>query len=188
MQELYLKDVITLFRYYKTLAEKTFDQLDDDDLMWTYNESSNSIAVIVNHLWGNMKSRWTDFLNSDGEKKWRDRDGEFELNIQSRSELVSKWNEGWDCLFTALDVLEAVNLSETIYIRNMGQSVVEAINRQLAHYSSHIGQIVFIGKMIKGDEWKSLSISKGKSKEYNSSKFLEPKRNRHFTKDFIDEA
>jgi len=184
----YLEDVVQQFQYYKMLGEKTFDQLEDEDLNWSYNKTSNSIAVIVKHLWGNMMSRWTDFLASDGEKIWRNRDSEFEPDMKDRSEFMNKWNEGWECLFTALKELDEENLSDTIYIRNMGQTVIEAINRQLAHYASHIGQIIYIGRMIKGNEWKSLSIPKGKSKDFNTKKFALPKRNRHFTQDFIDKA
>lgn len=167
-----MKDYITSarkqFEYYKMLGEKTFAQLSEEQLFWQYNEESNSIAMIVKHLWGNMLSRWTDFLTSDGEKEWRQRDAEFENDIASREELLIKWNEGWACLFKALDSLTTEDLNKEIYIRNEGHSVVEAINRQLAHYPYHIGQIVFIGKMVCDINWNSLSIPRGNSKAFNT--------------------
>ncbi len=133
-----------------------------------------------------MMSRWTDFLTTDGEKDWRNRDAEFEPDIRSKEELLAKWNEGWNCLFEAINSINREDFGTIIYIRNMGHTIVEAINRQLAHYSYHIGQIVFIGRMIKGEEWKSLSIPKGKSMKYNKEKFSKPKRKEHFTKEFLD--
>ena len=173
---------IKQFQYYKDLGERTFAQIPDEKLFWQCTEDSNSISIIVKHLHGNMLSRWTDFLTSDGEKEWRKRDEEFEGDIKTKSELLSKWNEGWECLFNAITPLTEADLQKEIYIRNMGHSVVEAINRQLAHYSYHVGQIVFIGKMAS-DNWDSLSIAKGASKEYNSEKFSKPKRKEHFTDD-----
>jgi len=175
------------FAYYKLLGENTFAQLKEEDLFWQYNPESNSIAIIVKHLWGNMLSRWTDFLVSDGEKEWRDRDGEFEATIQTKEELIDKWNEGWECLFNSLDSVNIDNADTTIYIRNMGHTIMEAVNRQLAHYAYHIGQIVFIGRMIRGAEWQSLSIPKGNSKTYNAGKFSQPKRKAHFTDEFLKE-
>lgn len=183
MQKNYLESVEKQFEYYKILGDRTFDQLNETELFWKYNEESNSISVIVNHLWGNMKSRWTDFLISDGEKKWRNRDLEFESVIKSKEELIQKWNDGWLCIFDALNLIDENNFNTVVYIRNQGHTVVEAINRQLAHYSYHIGQIVFLGKIIKGSKWKTLSIPKGKSKEYNKEKFSKPKRREHFTGD-----
>ncbi len=181
MEQNYLESIRKQFEYYKLLGEKTFEQLEDEELFWQYNSDSNSVSVIVNHLWGNMKSRWTDFLSSDGEKEWRNRDLEFENVIKSREELINKWNEGWKCLFDALATVNESNLDSIVYIRNQGHTVIEAINRQLAHYAYHVGQIVFIGKMIKGDAWQSLSIPKGKSKEFNAEKFSKEKRIEHFT-------
>jgi hypothetical protein len=179
----YLQSVKKQFEYYKSLGEKTFDQLEEADLFWQYNEASNSIAIIVNHLWGNMKSRWTDFLTSDGEKQWRERDMEFESVIKTREELLHKWNEGWECLFSALGTIDEANIDTEIYIRNQAHTIVGAINRQFAHYSYHIGQIVYIGRMIKGDAWKSLTIPKGKSGEFNKAKFSKGKHRGHFTDD-----
>jgi len=179
----YLNSVRKQFEYYKSLGEKTIDQLNEKDLFWQYNEESNSIAITVNHLWGNMKSRWTDFLTTDGEKEWRNRDLEFESIIKSKVELISKWNDAWNCLFEALASINNENFDTKVYIRNQEHSIIEAINRQLAHYSYHIGQIVYIGKMIKGSEWKSLTIPKGKSTQFNQDKFSKGKHKGHFSDD-----
>lgn len=182
----YLESVIKQFEYYKMLGDKTFSQLEENKLFWKYNEESNSIAVIVKHLWGNMLSRWTDFLTTDGEKEWRNRNDEFEENLENKEEILRKWNDGWNCLFTALKSLNEDDLSKIIYIRNQGHTVTEAINRQLAHYPYHIGQIVFIGKMAVNENWKSLSIPKGKSNSYNSEKFSQPKSKTHFTDEYLN--
>jgi hypothetical protein len=179
----FLINILKLFTYYKSLGEKTFDQIPDKKLFWHYNEQSNSIAIIVKHLSGNMLSRWTDFLSSDGEKQWRRRDDEFENDLNTKEDLLMVWNKGWECLFDALNSLSEKDLNKTVYIRNMGQPVSEAINRQLAHYAYHVGQIVFIGKMIKNEAWQSLSIPKGNSKSYNHEKFKNPIQNKHFTDD-----
>ena len=181
----YLTSTRKQLEYYKMLGEKTFAQVTDEQLFWQYNEESNSIAMIVKHLWGNMLSRWTDFLTSDGEKEWRQRDAEFENDIATREDLLNKWNEGWQCLFNTLDSLINDDLGKEIYIRNQGHSVVEAINRQLAHYPYHVGQIVFIGKMVCNAGWTSLSIPRGDSKTYNEDKFAKSKRKQHFTDEFI---
>jgi len=181
----YLESVRKQFLYYKMLGEKTFAQLTDDKLFWQYNEESNSIATIVKHLWGNMLSRWTNLLTTDGEKEWRNRDAEFENDITSRQELLDKWTEGWNCLFEAIDSLTTEDLEKIIYIRNQGHTVTEAINRQLAHYPYHIGQIVFIGKMACENGWTSLSIPKGDSKTFNADKFAQPKQKGHFTDEFF---
>ncbi|HLK30903.1 MAG TPA: DUF1572 family protein [Puia sp.] len=185
MKKEYLISAKKQFEYYKMLGEKTFEQLSDEQVLWQYNEESNSIATIVKHLWGNMLSRWTDFLTSDGEKEWREREAEFNNDIKGKTELLEKWNAGWDCLFKTLDSLKTEDLEKIIYIRNMGHTVSDAINRQLAHYPYHIGQIVFIGKMLLNENWKSLSIPRGDSKKYNEEKFAKPKRNQHFTDEFI---
>ena len=177
----YLDSVRKQFLYYKALGEKTFDQLEPEQLFVSLNENTNSIAVIVKHLSGNMLSRWTDFLNSDGEKEWRNRDDEFEATIDSKEVLLAFWNKGWDCFLTTLNDLKPEQLSQIIYIRNEGHTVVEAINRQLAHYSYHIGQIVFYGKLLKTSEWNSLSIPKNKSTDYNADKFSKEKTIRNFT-------
>ena len=179
----YLNSIKKQLVYYKTIGEKTFEQIPEEKLFWKPNEESNSIAIIVKHLNGNMLSRWTNFLTSDGEKKWRKRDEEFNNDIKTKKELLIKWEQGWSCLFETLNTLTHQDLNKEIYIRNMGHTVSEAINRQLAHYPFHIGQIVFIGKLIQNKTWISLSIPKGKSNEYNTNKFSKPKQKKHFTDD-----
>lgn len=181
----YLNSVRKQFEYYKQLGDKTFAQLKDEHLFWAFNEDSNSIAVIVKHLSGNMLSRWTDFLTTDGEKEWRNRDSEFEDSITTRKDLVDQWNEGWKCFLDVLNALKTEDLDKIIYIRNQGHSVMEAINRQLAHYPYHVGQIVFIGKMLAENGWNSLSIPKGKSQDFNAEKFANPKQKQHFTDEFL---
>lgn len=167
MDQSYIKSCRKQFEYYKSLGDKTMSRLTEDELYFTPEPESNSIAVIVNHLYGNMLSRWTDFLTTDGEKEWRDRDGEFEITRESKQNLLVKWEKGWICLFNALDQASAVPLYTTIYIRKEPHTVLEAINRQLAHYPYHVGQIVFIGKMITGKKWESLSIPKKGSAKFN---------------------
>jgi len=181
----YLESVTKQFQYYKMLGDKTIAQLEEKDLFWQYNPESNSIAITVNHLWGNMLSRWTDFLTSDGEKEWRQRDLEFEDIIKTEKELLEKWETGWQCLFEALASLNDTNFETIIYIRNQGHTIMEAINRQLAHYSYHVGQIVYIGRMIKGTDWQSLSIPKGASKAFNTEKFSQDRKRQHFTDEFL---
>ncbi|HBF19558.1 MAG: hypothetical protein CMI36_08015 [Owenweeksia sp.] len=179
----YLHSVRKQFDYYRLLGEKTIDQLNEDDLFWQYNEESNSIAIIVNHLWGNMKSRWTDFLVTDGEKEWRNRELEFEPVLKTKDELLRKWNDGWNCLFEALNSINPENFDIKVYIRNQEHSIPDAINRQLAHYAYHVGQIVYVGRMIKGKDWKSLSIPKGRSSEFSREKFAKGKHQGHFSDD-----
>lgn len=181
----YLESVIKQFEYYKLLGDNTWVQLEDDALFRQVNDESNSIAIIVNHLWGNMLSRWTHFLDSDGEKEWRERDLEFEAVVKTRAELIEKWEAGWACLFQALHSLTDEDLKKTVYIRNQGHTVYEAINRQLAHYAYHVGQIVFLGKMLKGKDWKSLSIPKGASTDFNKKKFAQQKKRGHYTDEFL---
>ena len=179
----YLSSVIKQFEYYKMLGEKAMMQVPDEALFWQYNDESNSISVIVNHIGGNMLSRFTDFLITDGEKSWRNRDAEFEKTFSSREELMAHWNKGWDCLLKTLAILKDENLDDIVYIRNDGHTVVEAINRQLAHYPYHIGQIVYIAKMVVNENWESLSIPRHKSNDYNTKKFTQEKAKRHFTDD-----
>ena len=181
MENNFLSSAIKQFEYYKLLGEKTFNQLQDEKLFWQYNADSNSIATIVKHLHGNMLSRWTNFLTSDGEKEWRNRDAEFENDIQTKEQMLELWNEGWQCLFTTLQSLIEEDLLKIIYIRNQGQTVTEAINRQLCHYSYHVGQIVFVGKMVCNESWQSLSIPKGNSQQFNIEKFSQVKQIEHFT-------
>lgn len=185
MNEDFLTSAKRQFEYYRHLGEQTIEQVPEDKLFWQFNEESNSIAIIVKHLHGNMLSRWTDFLTADGEKVWRKRDEEFENDINSKEELIKIWHEGWICLFSTLDTLKPEDLEKIIYIRNQGHTVLEAINRQLAHYPYHVGQIVFVGKMLLGSDWKSLSIPKGNSKSYNDEKFSQEKKKEHFTSEFL---
>lgn len=188
MKNDYLESVKKQFEYYKLLGEKTFAQLSDEQLFWQYNAESNSIGTIVKHLHGNMFSRWTDFLTTDGEKETRAREAEFENDINTRTDLLNIWNAGWKCLFDTLNSLTESDLSKTIYIRNQGHTVSEAINRQLAHYPYHVGQIVFIGKMVMDNNWNSLSIPRGKSSSYNVEKFANSKHKEHFTKEYLQKA
>jgi hypothetical protein len=183
INNIYLESVKKQMLYYKTIAEKAINQLEEEQLFISLNEDTNSIATIMNHMVGNMLSRWTDFLTTDGEKEWRTRDAEFETPIQTKEELLTTWNKGWDCFFNAINTLQPEQLSQIIYIRNEGQTALDAINRQLAHYPYHIGQIVFYAKMLKQKEWTSLSIPKNKSIEYNADKFSKEKTNKHFTDD-----
>jgi hypothetical protein len=179
----YLESVKKQFLYYKMLGEKAMEQLEPEQLFVSTNEDTNSIAVIVKHLSGNMLSRWTDFLTTDGEKETRNRDAEFENDLQTKEEVLTAWNAGWDCFLGALDSLQPEQLSEIIYIRNEGHTVIEAINRQLAHYPYHIGQIVFYAKQLKNSDWDSLSIPKNKSNSYNADKFAQEKAIKNFTEE-----
>ena len=165
----FLESTKKQFTYYRLLGNRTFDQVSDTDLFWQSPSGNNSIAIIVNHMHGNMMSRWTDFLTTDGEKDFRNRDQEFEDLIKTRADLMVKWKEGWQILFDALDSCNEENFSQLVYIRNQGHTITEAVNRQLAHYAYHVGQIVLIGQMRCGKNWKSLSIPKGASKDYNRS-------------------
>ncbi|CAL2086808.1 conserved hypothetical protein [Tenacibaculum sp. 190524A05c] len=179
----YLNSVKKQFEYYKSLGDKTFTQLKDDHFFWHPNEENNSIAIMVKHIAGNMLSRWTNFLTEDGEKDWRNRDQEFMNSFETKEEVIAYWNEGWNCLFKAINPLTEKDLERIIYIRNHGHSVTEAINRQLCHYSYHVGQIVFLAKIMVDQDWKSLSIPKGKSQAYNQDKFSKEKSRKHFTDD-----
>ncbi|RVU90454.1 DUF1572 domain-containing protein [Flavobacterium columnare] len=169
---LYLESVKKQMLYYKTIADKAIAQLESEQLFTTPHENTNSIAIIIQHIAGNMISRWTDFLTSDGEKEWRNRDAEFENHLISKETLLILWEKGWKCFFNTINTLKPDNLNQIIYIRNEEQTVIDAINRQLAHYPYHIGQIVFYAKMIKNEHWDNLSIPKNQSKEYNTNKFL----------------
>jgi len=181
-----MKGYIQLFEYYRLLADSAIAQLpSEESLFWSPSNHSNSIAIIIQHLAGNMKSRWTDFLTSDGEKDFRDRDQEFELFLDNKSDLIDYWNQGWDCLFTALAQVNPDNKDQLVYIRNKGHTIDEAIQRQLAHYSYHIGQIVYLSRIIAGDNWKSLSIPKGTSRSYNKSAFEGGQRKEHFTEALV---
>lgn len=182
----YLESVKKQLLYYKTIGEKAMAQLEPEQLFFVVNDDTNSIAVIIKHVSGNMISRWTDFLTSDGEKEWRNRDSEFEETIATKEELMAIWDKGWNVFFDTLDSLTPNDLETIIYIRNEGHTVIEAINRQLAHYPYHIGQIVFYAKMLKKTEWDSLSIPKNKSNNYNADKFSKEKSIRNFTDDELN--
>jgi hypothetical protein len=156
-------------KYYKDLGDKTFEQLKDEDFHFRPNEESNSIAVIIQHMTGNMLSRWTNFLTEDGEKKWRERDDEFEIHSYGRKDLIAIWEKGWSCFLDTLQSLQDEDLLKIIHIRQEPLSVIDAINRQLAHYPYHVGQLIYIAKSLKNEEWKSLSIPKGQSQAYNTN-------------------
>ena len=181
IEQNFLESSRKLFRYYKGLGEKAIEQLTDAQVLQKPNDASNSIALIVHHLSGNMLSRFTDFLTSDGEKPWRDREAEFDEAYPDKASMMLAWNKGWDCLLTAVDGLQPKDLSKIIYIRNEGQTVLEAIQRQLAHYPHHIGQILYQAKILKGNDFKSLSIPKGDSADFNKDKFSQEKTRKHFT-------
>ena len=163
----YVKDSIGVFHYYKKLGDRALAQCPDESLFTILDAESNSIAIIVKHLAGNMRSRWTDFLTSDGEKPDRQRDTEFEEPPRTRAELMELWERGWKLLFGALEPLDDADLAKTITIRTEPHSVMQAINRQIAHYSYHVGQIVFLARHFAGEKWQSLTIPKKKSAEFN---------------------
>ena len=167
----YLADALSMFRYYKRLGERAFEQCPDEGLFTALDGESNSIAIIVKHMAGNMRSRWTDFLTTDGEKPDRNRDTEFEEPPANRSELLAAWERGWKIVFDALEPLTEADLARTVTIRTEPHSVMQAINRQVAHYSYHVGQIVFLAKHLSTKtrgNWDSLSVPRKKSGEFNS--------------------
>ena len=163
----YLEDSISLFHHYKKLAEGAMEQVSDEQLFLRLDDEMNSIALVAKHMAGNMRSRWTDFLTSDGEKPDRNRDSEFVAPPQTRAELMEMWNRGWDAVFRALEPLSEADMERTVLIRNEPHSVMQAINRQIAHYSYHVGQIVFLAKHFKSEAWKSLTVPRNKSAEFN---------------------
>lgn len=167
IEQIFLDSIIKRFKEYKLLGEKTFEQLNDEEMNFQPNEQSNSIAIIIQHLYGNMLSRWTNFLTADGEKDWRKRDDEFEVHNFSKQQLTEQWNEGWKVFLNALESLTGDDLTKTFTIRSQPLNVTDAINRQMAHYSYHVGQIVYIGRWIKGGEWRFLSIPKNQSQQFN---------------------
>ena len=175
MKAEYIKNIRAIFLQYKTLGEKAMAQVEEKRLFWTFNNESNSIAMIVQHVSGNMLSRFTNFYEEDGEKPWRNRDREFESILTTRAEMMEAWEKGWKCFLDVVNNLQDLDLERTVYIRNEPHSVLEAVNRQLAHYSYHIGQIVFLSKMVAEKEWNSLSIPKNKSREFNDQMFTKPK-------------
>lgn len=188
MEESYLTSVIKQFEYYKMLGDETLDRINEKQIFICLEKENNSIALMVKHMSGNMLSRWTDFLTTDGEKPWRNRDKEFQSDFKNKEDVLAVWDDGWKCLLNTLKSLRNEDLDKTIYIRNQGHSVVEAINRQLAHYSYHVGQLVFIGKIVVGDSWESLSISKNDSSKYNEEKFSKEKSKQHFTDEYLKDG
>jgi Protein of unknown function (DUF1572) len=169
IEKTFLESAIKKFRSQKTLGEKTFAQLDDKDFLFKPSAESNSIAIIIQHMYGNMLSRWTNFLSEDGEKSWRKRDAEFEDVLQTKQDVLNTWNAGWDCVLNTLQSLKPEDLVKAITIRSEAMSVVDAIIRQVDHYGYHVGQIVYIGKIIKDADWQTLSIAKKKSEDFNKS-------------------
>ncbi|HRG25552.1 MAG TPA: DUF1572 family protein [Chitinophagaceae bacterium] len=165
----YLETAIRRLKYYKDLGDKTFAQLNEWDFHYQPNDESNSIATIIQHMAGNMLSRWTNFLTEDGEKEWRKRDEEFEIHQYTKQELIELWEKGWNCFLGTVSALKKKDLKKTITIRQEALTVIDAINRQLAHYPYHIGQIIFLAKIIKNKNWQNLSIPKGNSQAYNLS-------------------
>ena len=163
----YIEDSLSLFRYYKKLAEGAMEQVSDEQLFAALDEEMNSIAIIVKHMAGNMRSRWTDLLTSDGEKPDRNRDTEFVAPPSTRKDLMQVWNDGWERIFEALEPLSNKDLEREVFIRGEAHSVMQAINRQIAHYAYHCGQIVFLAKHLKGNSWKTLSVPRNKSAEFN---------------------
>ncbi len=180
MENLLLSN-IKLFKYYKNLADTTINRLRFEELQWQGCKNSNSVAIIVKHLSGNINSRWTNFLTEDGEKSWRNRDQEFMDTYTSKEDLMADWESAWAMFFKALSQITPENINQQVFIRGEAHSITDAINRQLAHYAYHIGQIVFLGKLLKGDNWESLSIARGKSSNYNTKKLLSPNKGSHFT-------
>lgn len=167
IEAIYLDSIKKRMLTYKVLGDKTLERLDEQQLHWQPDEHSNSIYQIVKHVSGNMLSRWTDFLTSDGEKPWRNRDMEFEEEKATRQEIIATWEKGWNCMLQTFDSLQEADLGKTITIRSEPLIVIDAINRQLAHIPHHVGQIVYIGKMLLKDKWESLSIPKGGSDAFN---------------------
>jgi Protein of unknown function (DUF1572) len=163
----YIDDALTLFRHYKTMGERAMQQVNDQQLFALLDDESNSIAIIVKHMTGNMRSRWTEFLTSDGEKPNRNRDSEFVDPPSTREALIKQWEDGWNCVFLAIEPLADSDLGRTVTIRGEAHSVMQAINRQLTHYANHVGQIVLLAKHYAGERWQSLSVPRNKSAEFN---------------------
>ena len=164
-----IESAFGILKQYKTLADKALEQVSEEEFFRPPEPESNSIAIIVKHINGNLLSRWTDFLTTDGEKESRDRDGEFEMDKIERSQLMQMWERSWQCLFSSLEALTPDDLGKIVTIRSEPHSVLEAIHRTMAHISSHVGQIVFIAKMFKSGQWQTLTIAKRKSKEFNET-------------------
>ena len=177
----YLESARKLLQYYRELGDKALAQIGDEHIHWQPSPESNSVAVIVKHLSGNMLSRFTDFLSTEGEKPWRDREAEFENDYAGKAELLKAWEAGRECCFNAINSLTESDLEKIVFIRNQGHTVMEALSRQLAHYPYHIGQLVYICRILAGEHWQSLSIPKGGSQAFNAEKFAQEKQRTFFT-------
>ena len=171
MTETFLESITKEFNQYKSYGDQTLERLTLEQMLWEPAADVNSVGVLVKHMSGNMKSRFTNFLTEDGEKSWRHRDQEFVIDFESKEEVVALWEDGWAILFDALESLNAENFGSTVYIRAEAHSIPHALHRQLAHYASHVGQLMYLGKIILGDQWSSLSIPKGQSAEFNKRMF-----------------
>ena len=183
----YLEPTIKQFRYYEMLGTKSIERLSEKEIFEHPASGSNNMAMIVKHVSGNMLSRWTDFLTSDGEKPWRNRDEEFADDLESKASVLAAWQKGWQCFYNAVTPLTDEDLDKTVLIRNQEHTIVEAINRQLAHYAYHVGQMVFLAKLKLVDNWESLSIAPGESRKYNEKKFDNNDQSGHFTDEFLDD-
>lgn len=171
MSKAFLDSITKEFKRYKTYGDQTLQRLTLEQMLWEPSADVNSVAVLVKHLSGNMKSRFTNFLTEDGEKSWRHRDQEFTVHFESKEEVIALWEDGWDILFSALDEINEDNFDTTVYIRAEAHSITHALHRQLAHYASHAGQMMYLGKIILGDQWTSLSIPLGQSAAFNQKMF-----------------
>ncbi len=183
----YLEGTIKQFNYYEMLGTKSIERLSEKALFDHPANGSNNMAMIVKHMVGNMLSRWTDFLTSDGEKTWRSRDNEFADDLTTKTAVLEEWHKGWKCFYDAVLPLSNEDLEKIILIRNQEHTIVEAINRQLAHYAYHVGQMVYLAKMKLGNDWESLSIPLGQSKKYNDKKFNSSDKKGHFTDEFLED-
>lgn len=186
MKETYLSPLLKQFAYYRSLGQRSLEQVTEEQVFAADEAGGNSMAVIAKHLRGNMLSRFTDFLDSDGEKEWRDREAEFDNDLQSKDEVLQKYNEGWNCVERAFAGLTDADMERIVYIRNEGHTVYEAALRQATHYAYHIGQMVFLAKMHAGEDWQSLSIPRGGSANFNAGKFSQEKKRAHFTDSILD--
>lgn len=183
-----LVSAIKQFTYYKQLADKAINQIQEEGLFHQFHDNDNSIAIIIKHMAGNMKSRWTNIFTEDGEKPWRNRDSEFESSFKTKDECILVWESGWKILFDTLGSLQESNLDRIIYIRNEGMTVSDAILRQMCHYSYHCGQIVFKCKQLAEENWVSLSIPKNKSADYNFKKFDQIREEKHYLDSLLEEG
>jgi hypothetical protein len=175
IEQIFIDSALKRVSYYKSLGDKTLTQLTAAQLHWQPEGEPNSIYIIIKHLHGNMLSRWTDFLHTDGQKPWRNRDAEFEEQDASHEEITALWEEGWKCMLDAISALQPEDLGKTVFIRGESHTVMDAINRQLCHVPYHVGQIVYIGKMLKKENWQSLSVPKGQSEAFDRKAFGENK-------------